>query len=245
MAVAKTALLSPLTETDLGINREGLVVGGGIAGMTAALALSRQGYPVHLVEKTRELGGNGGRLHKTYKGEDIASYVRKLVREVEADERITVRTGAEITSVDGFVGNFSTRIMSGGGEETFEHGVAVLAVGAREHKPDEYLYGKHEAVLTHLELDALFKNDDPRLEEASDVAFIQCVGSRDEKNPYCSKVCCAHTVSSALAFKEKNPDVNVTVFYRDLRTYGQREAFLQGSKGQRRPVHQVFARGKT
>jgi len=230
MAVAKTALLSPLTETDLEINRDGLVVGGGIAGMTAALALSRQGYAVHLVEKTDELGGNGASLHKTYRGEDIASYVRELMAEVEGDDRITVHVGAEIASVDGFVGNFKTRLKAGGAEETFEHGVAILAVGAREHKPNEYLYGRHEAVLTHLELDALFQSDDSRPGSASDVAFIQCVGSRDEKNPYCSKVCCAHTVTSALALKEKNPDVNVTVFYRDLRTYGQREELYREAR---------------
>jgi len=101
--------------------------------------------------------------------------------------------------------------------------VAIIATGAKEYKPDEYLYGKHQAVMTHLELDGLFQNNDPRIEDAENVVFIQCVGSRDDQRPYCSKVCCTHSVKSALDFKQKNPDVNVSILFRDMRTYGKRE----------------------
>jgi heterodisulfide reductase subunit A len=223
MSVAKTALLSPLKERDLPINRSALVVGGGIAGMTAALSLARHGYPVHLVEKSASLGGQALGLHKTYKGEEIASYVKDLVRAVESEEHITVHANCMVTNVDGFIGNFKTELSAGSSTNTIEHGVAVLAIGAKESKPDEYLYGEHDAVMTHLELDHLFLKNDPWLDQVTDVAFIQCVGSRNEKNPYCSKVCCTHSLVSALEFKRRNEDTNVYVLYRDMRTYGKRE----------------------
>jgi heterodisulfide reductase subunit A len=130
---------------------------------------------------------------------------------------------ARITNVAGFIGNFKTELLKHSGPETIEHGVAILATGAREHQTDQYLYGKHPAVLTHLELDQLFAKDDPRLKKASNVVFIQCVGSREPDRLYCSKVCCTHSVKSALQFKDQNPDVNVYVLYRDIRTYGKRE----------------------
>jgi len=114
--------------------------------------------------------------------------------------------------------------------ETVEHGVAILATGAREHAPKEYLYGKHPAVMTHLELDELYRVQDPRVKRARTVAFIQCVGSRDETRPYCSKVCCTHSVKSALELKSKNPEADIYIFYRDLRTYGMREELYREAR---------------
>ena len=140
-----------------------------------------------------------------------------------------------ITSVDGFVGNFKTEVNNGSSREEIEHGVAILATGAKEYKPDEYLYGQHGAVLTHLEMDQLFQNNDPRVEKAGNVVFIQCVGSRNEEQPYCSKVCCTHSVESALEFKRRNPEVNVYILYRDMRTYGKREDLI--SRGEDRRGH--------
>jgi len=223
MAVAKTNLLTPLMQTDLPVSHSAMVIGGGIAGMTAAVSLAHQGYPVDLVEKSDKLGGNALMLGKTHKNEDIGTFVKGLINAVESDDRITVHAGATIGKVDGFVGNFKTELRNGDSTKTIEHGVAVIATGAKEYKPDEYLYGKHEAVMTHLELDELFRKNDPRIEQAQNVVFIQCVGSRDEERPYCSKVCCTHSVKNALDFKKKNPEVNVSILYRDLRTYGKRE----------------------
>jgi heterodisulfide reductase subunit A len=230
MAVAKSARLEPLRQSDLPLNRSALVVGGGLAGLTAALSLARQGFPVHLVEKSAALGGNAARLLHTAGGESVAVGLASVVAQVEAEERITVYREAEVAGVEGFVGNFRTEIAAAEGRRTIEHGVAVLAVGAREDRPREYLYGEHAAVLTHLELDDLFTRSDPRLVAAQDVVFIQCVGSRDESHPYCSKVCCTHTMQSALRLKELNPDVNVVVLYRDVRTYGKREELYRQAR---------------
>jgi heterodisulfide reductase subunit A2 len=223
MAVAKTNLLAPLKQTDLPVSHSAMVIGGGIAGMTAAVSLAHQGYPVDLVERSDTLGGNALMLGKTHKNEDVGSFVKGLIKDVMSDERITVHTGTKISNVDGFVGNFKTELRNGNSTQTVEHGVAIIATGAKESKPDEYLYGEHDAVMTHLELDDLFKNNDPRIDHAENVVFIQCVGSRDEAHPYCSKVCCTHSVKNAIDFKKKNPNVNVLILYRDLRTYGKRE----------------------
>ena len=191
--------------------------------MTAALALAGHGFPVHLVERQEQLGGTARKLHQTHTGDDIAVQLAGLVDEVEAHELITVHTGTEIDNVTGFIGNFKTSLGRNGLTEEISHGAAIIAAGAAESKPEEYLYGDHPAVFTALEFDGLMKADEQRIDQAKTVAFIQCVGSRDEKRPYCSKVCCTHTMVSALEIKKRNPEAEVVVFYRDIRTYGQRE----------------------
>ncbi|NLI83385.1 MAG: CoB--CoM heterodisulfide reductase iron-sulfur subunit A family protein, partial [Deltaproteobacteria bacterium] len=230
MAVVKSALLSPLREAQLSVNNAALVVGGGVSGMSAALSLANQGYPVHLVEASDALGGVARRLFKAYTGERVSDYLEKTREEILAHEKITVHLNSRIVNAEGFVGNFKTAIQNGASVETVEHGVTILATGAMEHKPTEYLYGEHQAVLTHLELDELFQREDPRLKGLGTVAFIQCVGSRDSNRPYCSKVCCTHTVKSALELKERNPDVDVFVLYRDMRTYGTREELYREAR---------------
>ncbi len=232
MAVTKSALLAPLLEAELPVTQAALVIGGGAAGMTAALNLARQGYPVHLVEKQDVLGGAARRLLHTYKGEDVAGFLEGLAREVQADPKITVHLNTTIAGVQGFIGNFKTELQTNGSSQSIEHGVAVLATGAREYRPQEYLYGDHPAVMTQLELDELLRQNDKRLEEIDNVAFIQCVGSRDDNHPYCSKVCCTHSVKTALELKRRRPEANVMVLYRDLRTYGPREDLYQAAREQ-------------
>jgi len=232
MAVAKTDLLSPLQQTDLSVTQSALVVGGGVSGMTAALSLAHQGYPVHLIEKSDSFGGNALTLYRAHKGEEVATFVKDLVNELKSEDLITVHENSTITGVDGFIGNFKSQVTNGSSKEEIEHGVAIFATGAKEYKPDEYLYGKHRAVLTHSEMDQLFQNNDPRLIEARNVAFIQCVGSRNEEHPYCSKVCCTHTVESALEVKRRNPDADIYVFYRDMRTYGAREDLYRKARAE-------------
>jgi heterodisulfide reductase subunit A len=230
MAVAKAALSSPLQERSLPVSRSALVVGAGVAGMTAALSLARQGYAVHLVERSENMGGNARFLNRTYRDEDIAGFLEDLIRQVETEPRLIVHRSTTISAVDGFVGNFKTVLSRGTLQETVEHGVAILATGAKEYQPREYLYGEHAAVFTHLEMDELLRHDDLRLKSAENVVFIQCVGSRNAEHPYCSKVCCTHSIRSALELKNRNPDVNVYILYRDIRTYGEREDLFQEAR---------------
>ena len=230
MAVAKAFCLDPLFETQLPVTQSALVVGGGIAGMTAALSLAKQGYPVFLVEKEPILGGNGRLLHTTWRDENLTTYVKGLLKEVEDHERITVHTGARVQHVDGFVGNFTTTLAIGDKTRKISHGVALIATGAKESNPDEYLYGEHASVMTHLDLDAQFKNNPETIGKAESIVFIQCVGSRDEAHPYCSKVCCTHSVKSAIDIKKMNPDANVYILYRDIRTYGKRELLYREAR---------------
>ncbi|MGQ9485882.1 MAG: CoB--CoM heterodisulfide reductase iron-sulfur subunit A family protein, partial [Desulfosoma sp.] len=230
MAVAKVALLEPLPEPELSVTRRALVLGGGVAGMTAALSLADQGYPVNIVESGAQLGGQALRLHSTWRGEDIAAFVEQLRQRVNAHERITVHLNARLSQVEGFVGNFKSVIQNGAEPVTVEHGVAIIATGGREWKPDEYLYGQHPGVLTQLELDEKLRADDPALAQAKSVVFIQCVGSREPQRPYCSRVCCTHTLQSALEIKRRSPDTNVYVLYRDMRSYGEREILYQEAR---------------
>ena len=233
MAVAKAAFLEPLEEIELDLNPVTLVLGGGVAGMVASKNLADQGYHVHLVERTGRLGGRALDLFKTWKGESVRDYVGGLEREVTGHPRISVHRSSELSEVGGFVGNFTSRIRGeDGSEETIEHGLAVVATGAREHRPDEYLYGRDPRVLTHHELDRRFLNDDPSLATLRSAVFIQCVGSREPDRTYCSRVCCTHTMSSALELKRRNPAMNVYVCYRDMRTYGVREDLYREARRQ-------------
>jgi heterodisulfide reductase subunit A len=206
------------------MNQAALVIGGGIAGMAAAKNLASQGYKTYLIEKSEKLGGNALNLFKTWKGEDIQENLTRLIDDIHADTHIETFLNAEITNVDGFVGNFTTTISIDGGEEKeLTHGVTIIATGAQELKPDEYLYGKDPRVLTSLDLDRLLIEKDETLNDINTCVFVQCVGSRIPERPYCSKVCCTHSVISALHLKEQNPSMRVFVLYRDMRTYGLRE----------------------
>jgi heterodisulfide reductase subunit A len=223
MAVSKVSLLEPLSETELDIHQAALVIGGGIAGMSAAKNLAQQGYKTFLIEKTDALGGNALSLYKTWKGEDIQENLKDLINDINSDEIIETYLNADIINVEGFVGNFTTTISTNGKEVKLTHGVTIIATGAVELKPDEYLYGSDPRVVTSLELDRMFMNKDKALKESDTCVFIQCVGSRIPERPYCSKVCCTHSVVSALELKELNPDMRIFVLYRDMRTYGLRE----------------------
>lgn len=224
MAVAKAALLEPLRDTELDIIPVALIVGGGVAGMTAAKSLADQGYPVHLIEKSSQLGGNARSLYQTWKGENIRSYLEPLIAEIESHQRIRVYKSAELVRVEGFVGNFATDIkQQDGAIVNIPHGVAILATGGSEYQPEEYLYHQDPRILTHLEFDSRVMAGDASLKQAQTAVFIQCVGSREEHRPYCSRVCCTHSIESALELKRLNPEMSVYVLYRDMRSYGERE----------------------
>ena len=180
MAVAKAALLEPLPEMTLELNRTVLVIGGGVAGMTAAKNLADQGYDVHLLERSSALGGQANHLYQTWQGENIPSYVKSLVSKVFGHPHIHVHLEAELTQVDGFVGNFHSVIAAKNGSKMeLDHGIAIVATGGKEYKPTDYLYGQDSRVLTHLDLDRRFMSDDKSLETIENAVFIQCVGSRE------------------------------------------------------------------
>jgi heterodisulfide reductase subunit A2 len=223
MAVAKVALTESLEESRLEVNQKALVIGGGISGMTSAKTLADQGYKVYLVERSASLGGNALNLFRTWKGEDIQEDLADLIRSVKEHGNIELYLDTELGKVEGFVGNFKTTLNSNGEEKVIEHGVTVIATGAIESKPHEYLYGEDPRVVTHLDLDQRFIENDPSLKDLKTAVFIQCVGSREPERPYCSRVCCSHSIESALHLKELNPDMNVYILYRDIRTYGERE----------------------
>ena len=223
MAVFKVALMAPLREAELEINQTAMVVGGGIAGMAAARSLARQGYETHIIEKSAQLGGQAKNLYRTARGEDIQEKLSSLIDEIGENEKIHVHLDTEIAHVEGFVGNFETTLSSNGDEESLDHGVAIMATGASPYEPDEYSYGKDDRVITALELDRKLIAGDPSLNDLNSAVFIQCVGSREPERMYCSRVCCTHAVDNALTLKHLNPDMNVFVLYRDLRTYGEKE----------------------
>ncbi len=223
MAIATAALQPPLVEFDLPVTKAGLVIGGGVAGMEAALGLAGQGYKVDLVEKKDFLGGHALKLNHTWNGEAVGPYVESVVKKVTSHPRITVHLGAEVANVEGFVGNFKSTVATQGRETVVEHGAAIIAIGGHSFKPAEYLYKENPRVLLSLEMDQALREKNPLVTGAQCAVFIQCVGSREPERPYCSRVCCSHSVESALELKKINPDMDVYVLYRDLRTYGLRE----------------------
>ncbi len=225
MAVSKVALLEPLQEPVLSVTQKALVIGGGVAGMNAAKTIADQGYQVHLIEKTSELGGQALKLYRTWRDEEIQSFVMNLAESVSKHPNITLHLSSSLVSVEGFVGNFKTTVQQNGGQpQLIEHGVAIIATGGKELTPTQYGFGTDPRIITHLELDHLFMQDDPKLKTINSAVFIQCVGSREPERPYCSRVCCTHSIESALHLKKLNPDMDIYVLYRDLRSYGEREA---------------------
>ncbi|UCD32818.1 MAG: FAD-dependent oxidoreductase, partial [Desulfobacterales bacterium] len=223
MAVSKATLLEPLQESSMPITHAALVVGGGVAGMTAAKNMSGQGYRAFLIEKTDTLGGQARNLQETWRGEDVQGHLTGLIEAVQSDSNIEIFMNSQIQQVEGFVGNFKTTVQNNGTSSILEHGVTIIASGASEHEPDQYLYDQDARVVTGLELQQRFIENDPALGQLKTAAFVQCVGSRTPDRPYCSKVCCTQSIKSALKLKEINPATDVFVLYRDLRPYGLRE----------------------
>ncbi|MDA8140322.1 MAG: FAD-dependent oxidoreductase, partial [Desulfobacteraceae bacterium] len=226
MAVAKAAYIEPLHQISLEVKRAGLVIGGGVAGMEAALGLADQGFPTHLVERSDHLGGNALWLRATWQGEKVAPYVENLIQRISTHPHIKLHLNAEVIETAGILGNFTSTIGIGGETMTtvaVEHGVTVLATGGKEYVPTEYEYGKHPNILTHKQMDEAMTAGDQRIAAADTAVFIQCVGSRTDERPSCSRICCTHSVKSAIALKEQKPEMNIFVLYRDIRTYGFRE----------------------
>ena len=240
MAVAKARLIGPLKPLSLPINRSGLVIGGGVAGMTSALTLADQGFEVHLVEKGDVLGGVARRIHYTLDGGDIQEFLDELISKVQEHPKIRAYTNTWIVDAHGYIGNFTTEIMRYRGRviEKIDHGVTIIATGAQEYEPNEYLYGRDPRVLTQLELEEEIVKGNPDVIKCDNLVMIQCVGSRNDERPYCSRVCCNQAIKNALKLKEIKPEMNIYILYRDVRTYG----FYEKYYGEARQKGVIFLR---
>jgi heterodisulfide reductase subunit A len=233
MAVSKARLLKSLKRVEIPVTQKALVLGGGITGMIASLSLAEQGFEVSLVERDSVLGGHMRHIYYTIEGRNVQNFLKRLTDDVRNHRLINVYTDARVTEITGFVGNYETEICLGDGRsEKFKHGVVIVATGAAEYSPQEYLYGKDKRIITQREFEKLMSGNGPAqiLENVDSVVMIQCVGSRDDKHPYCSRICCSQTIKNSLNFYKTNPDANIYVLYKDMRTYGFREHYYQKAR---------------
>ncbi|MGQ9484137.1 MAG: NAD(P)-binding protein [Desulfosoma sp.] len=231
MAVAKALFLEPLHEMPVSVIPKALVVGGGMAGMTAARYLADQGFFTYLVEREAELGGQARawmRFHAS--GLDVTKVVFQTMETVLNHPNIEVLTASEILSFEGHTGHFLSRAKTPHGERILEYGALVVATGGEEYQPKEYGYGEDPRVITQLQLQKKLAEDAHGIDKLAHVVMIQCVGSRDEERPYCSRVCCTAAVVNALRIKEKYPKAHVTILYRDIRTFGTRELYYRQAR---------------
>lgn len=227
MSLARTLRLEALQEYEIPVNKTALVVGGGVAGMICALSIANQGHEVFLIEKERELGGMARRIHFLLQETDVQGFLRDLIQRVYQHPLVHVLTGAKIAEVSGYVGNFVTKVHSGNGVIEIHHGATVIATGAEVYQPSEYLYGQDERVMTNLELEERIARKDERLMQCQSLVMIQCVGSRNEVRNYCSRICCSESIKNALKLKELNPNMEIYILFRDIRTYGFNEDYYR------------------
>ena len=226
MSVERTRLLKPLYKQSYDLDHSALVIGGGVAGMNAALDFAGQGYKVNLIELTDSLGGNVKNLHYTIEGEEPVKYLESIIDEVEKNDNITVRLNSEVTKSSGYLGNFKVEVSKpDGSSEEVDAGVIVVATGGQEYKGEDYLHGKDDRVISQKKLETRIAKEPQKLEGVNTVVMIQCVGSRNDEFEGCSRICCTNAVKNAIRIKEKTPEKNVYVLYRDIRTYGFREVY--------------------
>ena len=240
MAVAKALRLEPLHKTEVEVQKAVLVVGGGVAGMTAALTLADQGFPVHLVEREERLGGNLWNI-KTLADvqqtrlvwRDPGEFLHQLIDRVEGHPEITVHLQSEFLESGGFAGNFTSRLRGPKGESEVRHGATIVATGGVEYRGPEYGYGTDPRILTQQEFEALLESPTsdvgPSTSDLKSVVMILCVGPAER---YCSRICCTTAIKNALALKRLNPEAQVTIIYRDIRTYGFKERLYQEARRQ-------------
>ncbi|MBU4485795.1 MAG: 4Fe-4S binding protein, partial [Candidatus Delongbacteria bacterium] len=240
IAVSKGRLLEPLHSVALNVIQKAFVIGAGLSGMTAALSIANQGFEVVIVERSGRTGGNLNRLDATADGRKVSDYLNGIRDEVEDHKLIKIYTEAKITDISGYIGNFTTEIhlKREDRDVKYEHGVIIIATGANESKPAEYLYGEQENVITQLEFEESFEKNMNEYRKMKNIVIIQCVGSRDDDRPYCSRVCCTQSMKNAIRIRELNPKINIHVLYRDIRTYGFNEKYYKKA----RELGVVFAR---
>ena len=231
MAVNKARDIQPLERIKLPVTQKALVIGGGITGMVAAFNFASQEYETYLVEKGKEFGGHARHIYTTLEEGNVQEYLSNLIDNVTTHKFIHAYTEAEIENIDGYIGNFKSSILHGPSKERveFDHGVVVVATGANEYEPKEYLYGQDSRVIKQSDFEKLINTTD-EINNKKSVVMIQCVGSRNEEHPYCSKMCCAEAIKNAIKAKELNPSLEVVILFRDIRTYGFKELYYRKAR---------------
>ncbi len=227
MALAKVRLDEPLHKRPLAVTQAALVLGGGVSGLSAALSLADQGFQVFLVEKERDLGGYAKERRYPLTGEDTRMRLWEMMARARTHPNIQLMLGSTLQKVDGSLGNFKSTIATDGFEREIAHGVVIVATGAERYVPNQYLFGEDPRVVRLFEFEEMMA--DHKVDTDS-VVFIQCVGSRNEEHPWCSRTCCMESVKNALRVKQQNPGAEVSVLYRDIRTYGYRELYYRQAR---------------
>jgi heterodisulfide reductase subunit A-like polyferredoxin len=230
MAVARTCVLEPLADLSVEVCQKALVIGGGAAGMTAALNLADQGFEIILIEQSDYLGGQARRLHQTLEQGSVQTYLTRLITQVRHHLRIRVFFHSQVLETKGSVGQFTSTVSKAGERVSVDHGAVIMATGGSEYRPEEYLFGSNPKVKTQLDFQELLFQQPEKIREAAQIVMIQCVGSREEEHPYCSRVCCSTAVGNALKVKELNPKAEVILLYRDIRTYGRKELYYKQAR---------------
>ncbi len=225
MNIAKTRLLEPVSSNSVGVTHSAMVLGGGLAGMTAAISLADQGYGVYLIEKEEELGGLLRNIRHNIEGDDIQSFLEETIEQVNENPAISVHLGTTVSDTDGFVGNFETKLDNG---QIIKHGAILIATGGIEYQPHEYEYEKSEKIITQRQLEDMMAENTPSPDDT--IVMIQCVGSREEPNNYCSRVCCQDALKNAIRIKENSPETQVVILYRDMRAYGMKEMYYKKAR---------------
>ena len=225
MTVAKTRYLEAVQTDSIDVNSSALIIGGGIAGMTTALSLADQGFKAYIVEKDSEIGGLAKNVYQTLDQSDVQEFLKMSIQKVNSNPNIVVHKNAQVENTDGFVGNFVTTLTNGA---TFEHGAVIICTGGHEYQPTEYEYNSSDRIITQRQLEKDIHTGTPKA--GAHYVMIQCVGSREEPNNFCSRVCCQDAVKNAITIKEKQADAKVTILYRDIRTYGLREDYYRKAR---------------
>jgi heterodisulfide reductase subunit A-like polyferredoxin len=230
MAVARAALLEPQPLVDVDVHPAALVVGGGIAGMYAALSLAEQGFPVHLVEKENVLGGNLRRVFIFNEGRDPQATLEGMIKRVLEEGLISVHLNSRVKSTIGFMGNFNSIIEHADGHHNeIKHGATILATGAEEYRGPEYGYGTDPKIITQQDFESLLADPQSGIKEVDSIVMIQCVGPAEQ---FCSRICCTVAIKNALAFKKNSPNSQVVILYRDIRVYGFKERLYTQAREQ-------------
>jgi heterodisulfide reductase subunit A len=221
MAVEQLRGQEVLPVTSTSVNQHGLIIGGGISGLVSAICLAEQGFEVHLIERTTELGGHMRHVHYSLGNKDPQAFLNEVREKVKANPRIHLYLETEIIEVTGHAGNFQSKVKNGEKVTSIQHGTIIIATGAKDYQPTEYLFGRDDRIITQKELQKRLV--EANLGKLSTVVMIQCVGSRNDDHPYCSRTCCSEAIVNSIKIKEQSPETEVFILNRDIMTYGFKE----------------------